>query len=334
MVEYAQLHDRLLIWVVDRHRLRFFSRRIFDLEGKVDSFVDALKKGQNEPKIHRLAHLLHHILIPSVISELPSGRVIYFVPDKSLNKVPFAALLNDQTGRYFVEDHPVAISPSLQRLQTSSRDVTRVPLKSALLVGNPSFDHSLLQNLPNLPDAETEIAAAGDSFEKVEVLNGEQATRCEILNQLDQFEVFGFAGHTVNDPGRPAQPCLLVAPSQTPADVGLLSGSDVQARQFHHLQLVVLSSCSSLDPLATRSEGWAGIANRFLEAGVPNVVGTLWNINDKESASLLPAFYQAIAQGKRPIFALQDMQVSALHSRSPRGWSSYEILVGHGAAVN
>jgi hypothetical protein len=68
------------------------------------------------------------------------------------------------------------------------------------------------------------------------------------------------------------------------------------------------------------------------------VVGTLWNVNEKESASLLPTFYQAIAQGKMPILALQDMQVAAIHNTFPekkasRNWSAYEILVGHGAPV-
>jgi CHAT domain-containing protein len=220
----------------------------------------------------------------------------------------------------------------LQQAQDTSRAAVGNPIKSALLVGNPSFDHGLFQDLAGLPYAEAEVADAGSNFEISETLDPKQATKWNILDRLDRFDAFVFAGHAIINQNHPSQSYLVLAPAQEPPDPGLLSGSEIQKKKYHHLQLVVLSACSSIGPRAARASGLIGIARPFLMAGVPSVVGTLWNVNDNNNATLLPVFYSAVANDARPIQALREMQLAAIRRKNSetttlRAWSSFEIVV-------
>jgi CHAT domain-containing protein len=196
-------------------------------------------------------------------------------------------------------------------------------------VGNPTFDRSLFPGLGDLPDAKTEILEAQSSFGHSQILTEKQGTKPNILDRLDEFDLFVFAGHAVSNLSFPSQSYLVLAPSEQPPDPGVLLSREIRLRQFHRLRLVVLSACSSIGARAARASGLVGIARPFLQAGVPEVVGTLWNVHDRESAALLPKFYREVASGKPPIFALRDMQAAAAFDpKTLRAWSSFEIVVG------
>jgi CHAT domain-containing protein len=329
VVEYAVLQDRLLIWVVDRLGCHAFENKIraAALDLLVERFVRALEDAED---VQNLSAQLYDLLIPKAVADLPLDRVIYFVPDRSLNRVPFAALWNRRVSRYLIQDHAIAVSPSLKQLLRTGnhREASNSSIESALLVGNPTFDRSLFQSLGDLPDAEAEVAAAQGSFRQSQVLKAEQGTKPQILKRLDRYDAFVFAGHAVSNLSRPSQSYLVLAPSRELSDPGVLLGGEIRSRRFHRLRLVVLSACSSIGPKTARASGLAGIARPFLEAGVPNVVGTLWNVRDRESAALLPVFYHAVAGGKPPIHALREMQLAASSEKKAlRVWSSFEIVV-------
>ncbi len=50
----------------------------------------------------------------------------------------------------------------------------------------------------------------------------------------------------------------------------------------------------------------------FFMAGVDNLLMTFWHIRDKETASLMANFYQAVSQTGHPGSALQRVQRDAL----------------------
>jgi CHAT domain-containing protein len=334
VVEYALLRDRLLTWVVDRHGCRSFEKRvrISDVDFLVESFLQDLKKGSDEEGVQRLSAKLHDLLIPTSIDGLPQDQIVYFVPDKSLNKVPYAALWNRRSNRYFIQDHPLAISPSLKDLlqaREPSRPATSKGIETVLLVGNPTFDRSLFPGLGDLPDAKTEILAAQRSFGDSQVLTEGQGTKPQILDRLDQFDAFVFAGHAVSNLSFPSQSYLVLAPSSDPPDAGVLLAKEIQARKFQRLRLVVLSACSSIGPRSARASGLTGIARPFLSAGVSSVVGTLWNVHDQENATVLPELYRRVADGDPPTYALRAMQLASISGKNPlRAWSSFEIITG------
>jgi CHAT domain-containing protein len=84
--------------------------------------------------------------------------------------------------------------------------------------------------------------------------------------------------------------------------------------------LVVLSACESALGKEFRGEGLVGLARAFMYAGVPRVVGSLWEVSDRATAELMKSFYAGMLQRHlRPSAALRAAQLELM--RDPR-WSS------------
>ena len=91
--------------------------------------------------------------------------------------------------------------------------------------------------------------------------------------------------------------------------------------------LVVLPACESA--LASNTEGGElfGIARGFLYAGTPSLVGSLWPVQDEQTAQLMKAFYQALREGSNVAEALRSAQ---LHLRAehpnPYHWAAFGVI--------
>ena len=78
-------------------------------------------------------------------------------------------------------------------------------------------------------------------------------------------------------------------------------------------------------------EGVSSLARAFVIAGVPAVVGTLWDIDDREAAFVVRRLHEELARGVRPELALRSAQRAAIQStdpgvRDPRYWSAFSVL--------
>jgi CHAT domain-containing protein len=70
-----------------------------------------------------------------------------------------------------------------------------------------------------------------------------------------------------------------------------------------------------------------------MAAGVPTVVATLWDVDDKASHSLLVAFHRALRQGAPVADALRSAQLAALADpnpifRQPANWATFTTIGG------
>ena len=69
----------------------------------------------------------------------------------------------------------------------------------------------------------------------------------------------------------------------------------------------------------THDDGAENLALAFFAAGVPTIVASLWNLDDRYSASLMPGFHRALAAGITPAAAIRDIVLKELHDpRRPR----------------
>jgi CHAT domain-containing protein len=74
--------------------------------------------------------------------------------------------------------------------------------------------------------------------------------------------------------------------------------------------LVVLSACRAADGRDYGGEGLVGLARGFTLAGVPRVVGSLWDSNDKATAELMVRFYRRmVKESMSPPAALRAAQL-------------------------
>jgi CHAT domain-containing protein len=97
------------------------------------------------------------------------------------------------------------------------------------------------------------------------------------------------------------------------------------------VRLVVLSACQTLRAGSGRSGGFAGFAGALVGAGAGGVLGSLWRVDDEQTAALMRAFhprYRELGHGPR---ALQAAQLQMLRSadgaqRAPSAWAGFRYV--------
>jgi CHAT domain-containing protein len=75
------------------------------------------------------------------------------------------------------------------------------------------------------------------------------------------------------------------------------------------------------------------LARPFLAAGVPNVVASLWDIDDSVSRRFFIAFHRALLTEKDPVLALRTAQISLLRGDDaalahPASWAAFVSMGG------
>jgi CHAT domain-containing protein len=111
---------------------------------------------------------------------------------------------------------------------------------------------------------------------------------------------------------------LVLAGANLPAqaqDGGIVTGEALVELPLEGLRLCVLSACESgVGSLtAVAGEGVQGLPRAFHLAGCPNVISSLWNVNDKATAALMARFYHELwVGGKTPLEALRQAQLTIL----------------------
>jgi CHAT domain-containing protein len=334
LVAYASLPDRLLIWVVRRNTeatmvaVPVSSRRLENLVSDCRRNIQF-----DAPDEIRCLAALHEAILKPVLSRIPPEDRIVFVPDKSLHRVPFAALRDGSTGRFLVEDHASAVSPSASLyVERVGRSPAGNGELSLLVVANPSFDRGRFADFPDLRGADAEGKEVSALFPgRALVLKEGRATREAFLREVGRWSIVHLGAHTLLNPDHPHLSRLLLAPAGR-GDTGSLTAATIQNLSLTRTRLVFLASCRSGGG-ALASEGVLSLARSFLIAGVPEVVGSLWDLDDKPGASLAREFYRRLLLGEGTQEALRQTQLSALQSRerdreSVRMWAALQVFGG------
>jgi CHAT domain-containing protein/tetratricopeptide (TPR) repeat protein len=338
LVEYVVLDDQLLIFTVQRSGVRLATIRV--LSEKIDeltrSFLDSLGKRDVAPAtLQSAANELHRLLISPIRGHLDGTQTVVFVPDKSLHRIPFAALRNPETGRYIVEDFQVGVSPSATiyvRSLDRYRVLAREPVKAILLVANPSFDRRLLPGLRTLAGAEREVRDVAALYPNPVILAAANATKGRFLTEAPAASLIHLASHALIE-RNPMFSKLVLAPEASDSDSGLLYAHEIPVLHLPRTRMVVLSACETLGGPEREGEGAISLARAFLASGVPVVLGTLVPVEDRTAAAMLSAFHRGLVRGQDPITALRNAQLALLGGadldlRSPSSWAAFELIGG------
>jgi CHAT domain-containing protein len=334
LVEYLWVRDGLLAWVithdgVDLIDLGSGRQRI---ETLAERFTRDLRNGREAGTDSRE---LRHILLAPLASRLNRTSTLVIIPDGTLCGVPFAALQEESTGRFLVEDHPLAAAPSagiFVALAERYRERSRSAPVSILLVGEPRIDPDAFPELTSLPDSGKEIETLQRLYGRYVLLTGPNATAERLLAALPDPDVFHFAGHTVSAPGADA-PSLLLTGSAANGGTGLLSAAGIKCPRPPRARLAVLAGCRTADGRLSSNEGTLGLARAFLEAGFPAVVASHWDTDDAPAFQLLRRFHELLRGGADPLSALRQAQLDLLHGSdpalaSPHIWAAFQVTGG------
>lgn len=326
VLQYHLQADRLLIWTLARDGLELTVEAV--PAAQLRQLVEEVTQPDREADLAvPLAELYDHLIRP-VAGELGAGQPLVLVPEGALFQVPFGALRQRETGRYLLEEHLIAVAPSLNSLVGLLPYTGEIAAGAGVLaVADPAFHPELFQGLQRLPAARREGELIARLFPGSRLLVGQAATREGFLSAAGRFEVIHLASHAFADPAAPFRSRLVLAPAE--GDDGVLYAWELLGADFARTRLAVLAACDTAGA-SSRSEGVVGLVWPFLAAGVPQVLATVRPVDDRDTEALMGRFYPLLATGLDPWAALRQAQREAL-SRDDREpgraavWASFQL---------
>ena len=245
--------------------------------------------------------MFYKVIIAPVADRLEGSEIIV-VPDRSLYRVPFSALMNEK-GEFLAEKFRIRYTPSLTTLkliQDSPADYHSET--GVLIVGDPDVSSVKYQgrqiSFSRLPFANREAQMIGDLL-NVHPLTGTEATKQTILHRIHSVGLIHIAAHGDADRGN-----IALAPSNREKDDLLLTMSDISKVQLR-AKLVVLSCCHS-GKGHIKAEGVVGIARAFLGSGARSVLASLWAVDDEATMQFVKQFYEHLVDGKSASESLHE----------------------------
>lgn len=280
----------------------------FDLENKENDNYLALSQ-----QLYKL------LLPPKIETYLKNSGIenLVFVNDGILRNVPMAALHNGE--KFLVEDYAITNSLGLNIRAKDSNPKIEKATVFGLTIGINQF--------PPLPYVKQEIKQLAEIIEEEQFLN-DDFTKSNFKKQIESSKspLIHVATHG-RFSGNLENSFLQAYQSQInlPELESILSEHNLNFPNYP-IELMVLSACDTAagDPRATL--GMSGVAVR---AGVNNVLGSLWSVNDRQIVSLIDGFYNNwIQDGLSQSEALRQAQLDLIKSPDyhPSNWSSMILL--------
>ena len=240
------------------------------------------------------------------------------VPDGPLQRLPFEALptrpqaSNWASVPYWVLQSPVSYLPALWWwLHPPS------PSDQAEGLGAFAANYPQGVGIAPLPFADREIQAVAEKFAGVKK---EAATESDFVQNASQYEVLHLAMHAFTYPEEPQRSGLQFTQSGDSAYDDFLYLGELLALDLK-AQLVTLSACNTGQGPLLPGEGPLSLARYFMVAGAGGVTMSLWRVPDRETAQLMQAYYEALAQGRVPAQALQAAKTQFLQHVPGDHWS-------------
>ena len=165
---YAPLKDRLLGWVITPDKRRMFEQPIdADALAALVRNMDRLIQDSSDSAAFRTsaAHL-YDVLVSAAAPELRAVDRLIVVPAGPLEQLPFAALLDRNTGHYLLQDYVVQMVPSAAAFVRASSDrrVARKGLPTVLAIGDPAFDRAVYPSCLHCPVPPLKLQPSAGSF--------------------------------------------------------------------------------------------------------------------------------------------------------------------------
>lgn len=255
---------------------------------------------------HRFLHLIPLHALPIENLEVTT----------QLSELPKLSLFNNTFLDRFLSG--VSYTPSFQALQFAQNRY-RPDFRRFLGVQNPTGDLSY---------ADVEVSGIQDEIQtNVEILPGKMAQKNAIADALLEIHCVHFACHGYFNFDSPLKSALVLAGAdsgetqedgddQTIAVAGqaislekCLTLGEIFGLNLEHCRLVTLSACETgLTDFRSLADEYIGLPSGFLYAGSPNVVSSLWSVNDISTALLMIKFYENLQNNESVTAALNQAQ--------------------------
>lgn len=295
------------------------------------------------------ASTLYNCYFPKRVDSIIEGvNHLIIIPDGKIHGVPFGALVRDtskgpctdysQLG-YLIKDIDIQYAYgagflNLRVLRDAySRDFKCLGLAPFAIEGpsntdsgNPRFSwgpglNGLRNNLSPLVWSDPELRAISEQIGGV-FLRGSLADEAHLKKLIEgDFEILHMATHAYRG-GHSSEPALVLAWDSDPDEDGLLDLNEIINMKIQS-KLAVLSACETGLGKDRKGEGILSLAWAFRYAGCPNMVISLWGVDDESTSKIFQDFYRELETGKSYSSALQSSKLMVIEQRNmhPALWA-------------
>jgi CHAT domain-containing protein len=275
-------------------------------------------------RLETLAQILHlDEILANLRQNFPNCQKLILIPHRYLHLFPLHALpvTTEEGESKFLQDlfpKGVAYAPNCQLLQ-QAQSRSRPHFNQLFAIQNPTED---------LDFTDIEVEAIKNFFDPHHVLKHDQAEKTAL--DFNNAHCTHFSCHGYFNFEDALKSALILAKSEfTPPppeddstrylplkdgnllDLGkCLTLEDILRLDLTNCRLVTLSACETgITDITSTSDEYIGLPSGFILAGSPNVVSTLWAVNDLSTALLMIRFYQNLKNGETVPLALKHAQI-------------------------
>ncbi|GET37335.1 CHAT domain-containing protein [Microseira wollei] len=297
-------------------------------------FVALSKLADLETTVLPLSQTVYDWLIKPIKPDLNDIKTLVFVLDSELRKIPLASLYDREQKQYLVQQYATAIVPSSQVL-VSSKQFNQVLIAGLsgsrdLIIRQQKFNFVALNHI------KSELQQIQATLQRLKIdstilLDDKFRTEnFQIQLNSSDYNVVHLATHG-NFSFDPKLTFILTASPEPIDAIQLQEILRIRSQsRSEEISLLVLSACQTAQGDKRATLGLAGVA---VKSGARTTLGTLWQVDDASTSTLMSRFYQGLALNKlTKAVALQQAQLSLLkdekNKQHPYYWSPY-ILVGN-----
>jgi CHAT domain-containing protein len=289
-------------------------------------------------------YLYLKVLSP-ILDELKSSvKDLTFIPDGYLCYMPFEILLTEEPHRQEVDyaqlpylikkyrisyDYSASLLVENAGLKYKTRFAYRGYAPSYGMGKKTERPGSLSYSFGSLYANREEIEACKNIWNGIAVMEN-KATETAFREYQTPTRILHLAIHTFLDDKDPRKSFFAFAEDSTGADDGYLYTYELYSLNIP-AQLVILSGCETGIGHIRKGEGIMSLARAFKFAGCPNILMSLWKVNDETTKEIMIAFNQNLKKGMEKDKALQQAKLSYLKGSKnlhPVFWSSF-VLIGN-----
>jgi CHAT domain-containing protein len=304
---------------------------------------------ENDPLLFKefvkAARFLYLRLISPVLQAVQSPvKDMIIIPDGYLCYLPFEILL---TGEYQSLETDYSLLPYLLR-----KYQIRYDYSASLLIENedshqknwnsyigyaPIFTNRDAESNIDVPVLkpgmlyanQDEVAACEHIWKGVSRI-GNQATEESFRKLATKVNILHLATHTYLDDGDPRKSCFVFTTDKQSSEDGFLYTYELYSMNML-VRLAILSGCETGIGHIKKGEGIISLARAFKFAGCPNILMSLWKVNDQTTKDIMISFNKYLKKGMEKDRALQLAKINYLKGSKnlhPAFWSSF-VLIGN-----
>ena len=301
--------------------------KFFNVENDIDSIIQRYRNSlvvkhfssTARQEFSIASRRLYEALISPFANELLDKEKLIIIPDEILNQIPFEPLLyKDVSPDENLREFPYLLN-QLEIIYTPSWKVHQLnrnkefSLESAAIWVDP-----ILMNSTQI----IKEALLGYSDIRMDFYRTDQYGKVEFKNRGKNYDLLHLSLHASSDQSDRYNNRLFfnnsIENTMTSAEITKLNLS---------ADLLVMAACETAFGITQPGEGTYSITRSFMQAGIPQVVSTLWRVNEFETAKILNKFYSNLSENATPSAALRTAKLHHIrnstmqHYASPNFWA-------------